>query len=107
MALLLAYGLLCGGITALISVLSGSSVATLAFSVGMLLLTMRQYSGAWAEYMPANLVDQRALMSLTLTNIFGMRLNFFQSGFLLYIALTVILLVVCWLCWRQKTTNEK
>ena len=103
--LLLVYGLLCGGITALVSVLTGSSVAALAVSIGMLLLTMRQYAGTWAEYMPANLVDQRALMSLTLTNIFGIRLNFFQSGFLLYIALAMILLVVCWLCWRWKATK--
>ena len=105
--LLLVYGLLCGGITALVSVLTDSSVAALAVSIGMLLLTMRQYAGAWAEYMPANLVDQRALMSLTLTNIFGIRLNFFQSGFLLYIALTVVLLVACWLCWRRKATSGK
>lgn len=107
LGLLLVYGLLCGGITALVSVLTGSSVAALAVSIGVLLLTMRQFDGAWAEFLPANLVDQRALMSLTLTNFFGIRLDFFQSGFLLYMALTVILLVVCWLCWWRNTTRGR
>lgn len=100
--LLLTYGLLCGAITAMVSALSGSGVVSLAISIGIMLLTMRQYDVSWVEYLPANLVDQHTFMSLTLTNIFGINLNFFQSGLLLYMALAFLLFILCWLCWRWK-----
>ena len=63
---------------------------------------MRQYQGDWAEYLPANLVDEHALVSLRLTNLFGLRLNFAQSGFLLYLLIAVILFALCWLGWRRN-----
>ena len=105
LVLLLTYGLLCGAITAMVSALSGSGVVSLAISIGIMLLTMQQYDVSWVEYLPANLVDQHTFMSLRLTNIFGIKLNFFQSGLLLYIALAFLLFVLCWLCWRWKATK--
>ena len=100
LVLLLTYGLLCGAITALVSALSGSGVVSLVISIGIMLLTMRQYNVSWVEYLPANLVDQHTFMSFTLTNIFGIKLNLFQSGLLLYMAVAFFLFVLCWLCWR-------
>ena len=56
--------------------------------------------------MPANLVDERGLMSLQITNLFGARLNLFQSGLLLYLALAVVLTALCWLGWRRNEAGK-
>lgn len=107
LGLMLAYALLCGGLTALVSVFTGSSVTALAASVGLMLLTMMQFSGDWAEFMPSNLVDMRAFYSLHLTDIFGLRLNLYQSGFLLYLLVTAGLLTLCYLGWRRNATDGR
>lgn len=108
LALLLAYALVCGAVTALMSVWSGSGVAALAVSVGVMLLamTMNRTEPGWRAYMPANLVDERGLMSLQTANLFGARLNLLQSGLLLYLALAVVLTALCWLGWRRSAAGR-
>ena len=105
LALTLAYALVCGALAALASMLTGSGVVALAVSAGVMLATMRQYHADWAEYLPANLADEHALMSLRLTDLFGLKLNFIQSGFLLYLLIAVILFGLCWLDWRRKAAK--
>ena len=108
LALLLAYALVCGAATALASVWSGSSVAALAVSVGVMLLAMvmdRSEPG-WREYLPANLVDERGLMSLQVTNLCGVQLNILQSGFLLYLLLALVLAALCWPGWWRSAAGR-
>lgn len=103
LALLLAYALVCGAVTALVSVWSGSGLAAMAVSTGLMLLSlaMERNSPGWREYLPANLVDEQGLSSLQVTNLFGVQLNLLQSGFLLYLAIAVVLTALCWLGWRR------
>lgn len=106
--LLLIYALLCGALTAAVSVFTGSGVAALAVSVGVMLLTMRPNNvGGWMEFLPANLVDQHAFASLTLTDLFGLKLDLFQSGALLYAVIAIVLLAFCWLGWRRWVVAGK
>lgn len=109
LALLLVYALVCGAVTALVSAWSGSGVASLAVSVGVMILgaIMNQTEPGWRAYMPANLVDERGLMSLQIMNLFGAQLNLLQSGLLLYLALAVVLTALCWLCWRRNAVGER
>lgn len=106
LALMLAYALVCGALAALVSMFTGSGVAALAVSAGAMLAAMRQYQADWAEYLPTNLVDEHALVSLRLTDLFGLRLNFIQSGFLLYLLIAVVLFAMCWLGWRRSAAGR-
>ena len=103
LGLLLAYALVCGAVTALVSVWSGSGVTAMAASVGVMIgaMILDRTQEGWWEFMPANLVDERGLNSLLLTNLLGARLNILQSGLLLYLLLALVLTVLCWLGWRR------
>lgn len=104
LGLLLAYALVCGAVTALVSVWIGSSVAAMAMSVGVMIaasLLTRTQSG-WLEFMPTNLVDVRGMNSLHVTNLFGVQLNILQSGFLFYLLVSLALTALCWLRWWQN-----
>lgn len=104
LGLLLAYALVCGAVTALMSVWNGNSVAAVAVSVGVMIgaTVLDQTQEGWWEFMPANLVDERGLNSLHITNLFGVQLNILQSGFMLYLLVALGLTVVCWLGWRRN-----
>ena len=108
LALLLAYTLVCGAVTALVSVWTGSGVAAMAVPVGVMILSMvNGYNEpGWREYLPANLVDERGLMSLQVTNLFGAQLNALQSGFLLYLGIAVVLTALCWPFWRRSAEGR-
>lgn len=103
LGLLLAYALVCGAATALASVWSGSGVAAMAVSVGVMIgaTVLDRTQEGWWEFMPANLVDERGLNSLHITNVFGVQLNILQSGFMLYLLVALGLATLCWLGWRQ------
>ena len=102
-----AYALLCCGLTSLVSVLSNSSVAALTAPIGLMLFAMwMRGSVVWfADYLPGQLVDYKVFRNIDLTNIFGLQLNQVQSGFLLYIVLTFLLLALCWLGWRRNISK--
>ena len=108
LALFLAYALVCGAVTALISLWSGSGVAAMAASVGVMLLSvaMDGSESGWLEFMPRNLVDERGLLSLQLTKLFGVQLNILQSGLLLYLAIAAALTVLCWPLWRRSAAGS-
>ncbi len=107
LGLLLAYALVCGAVTALVSVWSGSGVAAMAASVGVMVgaMVLDRTQEGWWEFMPANLVDERGLSSLQVTHLFGARLNILQSGFLLYLLLALMLAGLCWLGWRRNAAG--
>ena len=104
LALLLAYALVCGAVAALVSVWTGSGLAAMAVSVGVMILSMaNEYDVPdWREYLPANLVDERGLISLRVTKLLGMQLNLLQSGLLLYLTIAAALTALCWLGWRRS-----
>lgn len=108
LALLLTYALVCGAATALASVWSGSGVTAMSVSVGVMLLSavMDRTEPGWRAYLPANLVDERGLMSLQLANLFGVQLNLPQSGLLLYLALAAVLTALCWFGWRRNYSGK-
>lgn len=99
LGLLLAYALVCGAATALTSVWSGSGVAAMAVSVGVMIgaTVLDRTQDGWWEFMPANLVDERGLNSLHITNLFGVQINILQFGFMLYLLVALGLAVLCWL----------
>ena len=108
LALLLAYALVCGAVAALVSVWTGSGLAAMAVSVGVMILSIaNEYNvPGWREYLPANLVDERGLLSLQVVNLFGIQLNVLQSGFLLYLAAAAALTALCWTGWRRSAEGK-
>jgi len=108
LGLLLAYALVCGAATALASVWSGSGVAAMAVSVGVMIgaTVLNRTQEGWWEFMPANLVDERGLNSLHITNLFGVQINILQFGFMLYLLVALGLAVLCWLGWRRSAGRD-
>lgn len=108
LGLLLAYALVCGAATALASVWSGSGVAAMAVSVGIMIgaTVLDRTQEGWWEFMPANLVDERGLNSLHLTDLFGVQLNILQSGFLLYLLVALVLAASCWSGWLRSASGN-
>lgn len=101
--LLVIYTMLCGGMTMLIATIVRSSIAAIA--VPVLLVQVLNYfrtgEYGWQSYLPRNLISTiPGVRSVELVNIFGVYLNNFQFGPLLYMAITVLLLALCWLGWR-------
>lgn len=107
--LLLLYGLLSGGITMLISVLTQNTVAAIA---GPVLLMLGQ---SWlrldvqpAEYLPNQMFNTLpSFRNFHLVNFFGVYLNNLQFGFIVYGTLAVILTALCWLGWRRSATGSR
>ena len=119
-ALLLVYALLCGAVISLVSMWSGSGVASLAVGaalVGGQLLVLQQL---WIlemmvsavpllqdmlAYLPIALVNASVLTGKKLAHFFGLTLNYIQAGILVYLAVTVLLAALCWLGWRRKAVS--
>lgn len=119
-ALLLVYALLCGAVISLVSMWSGSGVASLAVGaalVGGQLLVLQQM---WIlemmvsavpllqdmlAYLPIALVNASVLTGKKLAHFFGLTLNYIQAGILVYLAVTVLLAALCWLGWRRKAVR--
>lgn len=119
-ALLLVYALLCGAVISLVSMWSGSGVASLAVGaalVGGQLLVLQQM---WIlemmvsavpllqdmlAYLPIALVNASVLTGKKLAHFFGLTLNYIQAGILVYLAVTVLLAALCWLGWRRRAVS--
>ena len=120
-ALLLVYALLCGAVISLVSMWSGSGVASLAVGaalVGGQLLVLQQM---WIlemmvsavpllqdmlAYLPIALVNASVLTGKKLAHFFGLTLNYIQAGILVYLAVTVLLAALCWLGWRRSAMGR-
>ncbi len=106
LGLTLLFALLCGGLAAAVSVFTGSGIAAMAACIVMMLLATRYIQGTWAQYLPARLITLDAFRDLTLTDLFGLKLNIFQSGALLYAVVALALLVLCRLGWRRWAAGK-
>ena len=69
-------------------------------------MVMDRSEPGWREYLPANLVDERGLMILQVTNLCGVQLNILQSGFLLYLLLALVLAALCWPGWWRSAAGR-
>lgn len=108
--LLLLYGLLCGGVTMLVSVLTRNTIAALAAPIVFMI------AQAWvklpdlqaADYLPNQLFNGGyALCNVRLAGFFGAFLNNIEFAFLLYGSITVLLTALCGLGWRRNAVNGK
>lgn len=108
--LLLLYGLLCGGVTMLVSVLTGSTIAALAAPIVLLIVQ------AWvhlpglqaADYLPNQLFNGGYVFcNVRLAGFFGTFLNNIEFAFLLYGIITVLLIALCGLGWRRNAVSGK
>lgn len=108
LALLVLYTLLCGGVTMLVSALTRSSIMALVVPVllAQVLGRIHQYAYGWAGYLPENLMGWNGLHNVDLVNVFGVYLNNLQFGPLLYLAITMLLLALCWLGWRRSAVGR-
>ena len=106
--LLVLYTMLCGGITMLIATIARSSIVALAVPVVLVqvLNNFHPKEYGWGGYFPRNLISTSGANSVELVNIFGVYLNNFQFGPLLYLAITVFLLALCWLGWRHSALGK-
>lgn len=107
--LLLLYGMLCGGMTMLVSVLTRNTIAALALPIVLMI------AQAWirlpglqaADYLPNQLFnDGYVLCNVRLVGFFGVYLDNIEFAFLLYGSITVLLMALCWLGWRRNALGK-
>lgn len=96
------YTLACGSLTMLVSALSRRS--TISLIVPVVLMFFLTQSRLTAPYLPHNLITWDGFLNVSLFKVFGMYLNVFQVGLLLYPLIAVVLFALCWLCWRRSAT---
>ena len=106
--LLVLYTMLCGGITMLIAAITRNSIVALAVLALLVQILDRFRPGpyGWAGYLPNYLISRDGVRNAELVNIFGVYLNNFQFGPLLYLAITMLLLALCWLGWRRSAVGR-
>lgn len=108
--LLLLYGLLCGGVTMLVSVWTRNGIAALTAPIVLMI------AQAWiqlpglqaADYLPNQLFNGGyAFCNVRLVGFFGGFLNNIEFAFLLYGIITVLLIALCGLGWRRNAVSGK
>lgn len=108
--LLLLYGVLCGGATMLVSVLTRNTIAALAVPiVFMIAQAWIQLPGLQAaDYLPNQLFNHGyVLCNVRLVGFFGVYLNNIEFAFLLYGIITVLLMALCLLGWRRNALGKR
>lgn len=109
LGLLLLYGLLCGGVTMLMSILTRNTIAALAVPIVLMIAqTWIQLPGLQAaDYLPNQLFNGGyALCNVRLVDFFGVFLNNIEFAFLLYGVVAVLLLALCRLGWRRWAAGK-
>lgn len=96
------YTLLCGSVTMLLSLLTHNSSVAFIVSVVFMSYLSQVYppSSQIADFLPYHMIEWSSLSNVRLVDIFGIYFDHFQFGLLLYMAITVLLLALCWLGWR-------
>lgn len=99
--LMLLYALLCAGFVMAVSSLTDSSIA--ALTAGVLGESVLIYLEGWGNRMAwwMNLLLFRLLTGQSLNYSFPGPLNVYQTGFLLYGGIAVVLLAACWPTWYR------
>ena len=102
------YALLCGSVTMLLSLLTHSSSVAFIVSVVFMSYLSQVYppSSQITDFLPAHMIEWSAMANVRLVNIFGIYLDHFQFGLLLYMAITILLLALCWLGWWQMAKGK-
>lgn len=107
--MLVLFALLYSGLTMLVSMATHSALAALGGPVMLsFIMNMTNYSlwdGRLADYFRLNLLGMEGVRNVRLVNLFGVYLDNFQSGALLYLTVTVLLLALCWPFWRRSAEN--
>ena len=98
------YTLVCGALTMLVSILSHR--ATFSLIVPVVLMFFLTQSRLTAPYLPHNLITWDGFLNVNLFKVFGIYLNVFQVGLLLYPLIAVVLFALCWLGWRRNATGR-
>lgn len=102
------YALLCGSVTMLLSLLTHSSSIAFIVSVVFMSYLSKVYppSSQITDFLPSRMIEWSAMANVRVVNIFGIYLNHFQFGLLLYMAITILLLALCWLGWQWNATGQ-
>lgn len=102
------YTLLCGSVTMLLSLLTHSSSVAFIVSVVFMSYLSRVYppSSQITDFLPSHMIAWSSLSNVRLVNIFGIYFDHFQFGLLLYLAITILLLALCWLGWRRSAAGK-
>lgn len=105
--LLVLYTMLCGGLAMLVAAITRSTIVALVIPVLLVQVLDRFRPGqyGWGGYFPNNLIGTNGANNIELVNVFGVYLNNFQFGPLLYLLITALLLALCWLGWRQSASG--
>jgi len=108
LVLLVLYTMLCGGVSMLTASITRSSIVALAVPVVLVQILNRWYTMpyGWAGYLPENLMGFWGPHNMELVKVFGVYLNDFQFGPILYMGITLILLALCWLGWRRSAAGK-
>lgn len=105
--LLVLFTLLYGGMAMLVSIITHSSLAALG---GPVVLSFVMYlctalaplqNGGLTDYLRTNLMGLVGVRNLHLVNLFGVYLDNFQFGTILYLCVAVLLLALCLPFWRR------
>ena len=102
------YDFLCGSFSMLISGLSDKAFIALAIPAVLAELLNQWHPSArgWLGYLPEKLTGWNGPVNLHLVKIFGVYLDNFQFGSLLYVAIAVLLFALCWLFWQRSAAGR-
>ena len=91
----------------LVTAITRSSIVAVAVPVVLVQVLDRWHPlpYGWAGYLPDNLMGWSGPNNMELVKIFGVYLNNFQFGPLLYAGLAALLLALCWPFWRRSAEN--
>lgn len=98
------YTFACGSLTMLVSALSRR--ATISLIVPVVFIFFLTQSRLTAPYLPHNLITWDGFLNVSLFKVFGMYLNVFQIGLLLYPLIAIALFALCWLGWQRSAAGR-
>lgn len=110
--LLVLFTLLYGGLAMLVSMATHSSLAALAgpvvvsFVMNQTYVQSPQSARGLPDFFRYNLMGYGGVINLHLVKVFGVYLDNFQAGTILYLGLSMILLVLCWPFWRRSAVGR-
>ena len=93
-----------GSVTMLLSLLTHSSSIAFIVSVVFMRYLSRVYPppSQITDFLPSHMIVWSSSSNVRLVNIFGIYFDHVQFGLLLYLAIIILLLALCWLGWRRS-----
>lgn len=111
--LLVLFTLLYGGLAMLVSMATHSSLAALAcpavlsFLMNQTYVMAPQSARGLPDFFRYHLMGYTGVINLHLVKVFGVYLDSFQAGIVLYLGISVILLALCWPFWRRSAAPPR